>query len=223
MNKSDSIKLCQSFLGKKINRLTIIEILPTRKWKTWATAICECGVKKEYVLAGIVSGNTTSCGCYNKDKNFKHGLNGDPLQTAWSLMKSRCYNPNDPDYPLYGAKGVVVCEEWIDDFKAYHDWAIANGWKKGLQIDKDILSETKPGLLYSPSTCSIVTHSVNQRNRTNNRIIEFNGIKDTAIGWSERLGMNYGTLISRLRLNNGDIVKTFTEPVKHHYHHGYKR
>ena len=51
-------------------------------------------------------------------------------------MKSRCYSPEDGNYQFYGAKGISVCEEWKEDFKAFYDWAISNGWVEGSKVTR---------------------------------------------------------------------------------------
>lgn len=75
-------------------------------------------------------------------------------------MIERCYDPYSLSYDNYGGRGVTVCDEWIEDKQEFIDWAIANGWKNELELDKDILGD---GLLYSPTTCCWVTREVNQK------------------------------------------------------------
>ncbi len=89
-------------------------------------------------------------------------------------MKKRCYNTNSRGYKWYGAKGVYVCDEWKHSAKTFIEWALANGWKKGFQIDKDILS-LQLGVLpfYSPDTCMFIskTANVGERNtRTSSKL-----------------------------------------------------
>ena len=60
---------------------------------------------------------------------MKHGLSKHPLKQIWSDMKQRCYNKNGRQYKNYGARGIIVCKEWKNDLKIFHDWAIQNGWK----------------------------------------------------------------------------------------------
>ena len=82
---------------------------------------------------------------------------------VWCGMKGRCYGVNNSAYRYYGLKGVTVCDEWINDFEAFEKWAFANGWKKGLHIDKDLICE-RDGIspkIYSPQTCIIVSKGVN--------------------------------------------------------------
>jgi len=79
-------------------------------------------------------------------------------------MKQRCYDSNRDNYERYGGRGVKVCKEWLRYPVAFINWAEANGYAKGLQLDKDELSY-KLGInppIYSPETCQFVTP---QRNR----------------------------------------------------------
>lgn len=74
-------------------------------------------------------------------------------------MKDRCYNLNSQKYPWYGAKGVVMCDEWLEDPLKFIEWAENNNWKPGMEIDKDIKF---PGNnVYSPEMCSLVSHKEN--------------------------------------------------------------
>lgn len=86
--------------------------------------------------------------------------NRHPLYSTWLGIKSRCYNPNDSHYRWYGAKGVKICDEWLNDFQAFYDWAIANGWEKGLTIDRKDNNKS-----YSPCNCQFITKSQNSLKR----------------------------------------------------------
>ncbi len=81
------------------------------------------------------------------------------IYNSWHNMCHRCYYPKHESYKNYGAKGVVVCEEWKTNYHSFLDWSLANGWKPGLQLDKDIKGT---GYLYSPETCLWVTRQQNR-------------------------------------------------------------
>lgn len=75
-------------------------------------------------------------------------------------MKQRCCNPNAINYYLYGARGISICHEWINDSEAFILWALNNGWSKNLDIDR-IDNEGN----YCPQNCRFVSRSENNKNR----------------------------------------------------------
>lgn len=146
-------------------------------------------------------------GNYKTNGLFKH-----PLFKVWAGIISRCYTPSSSGYKQYGLKGVKVCDLWRHNFLEFYNWAISNGWEKGLQIDKDIIPKKLgiPALLYSPELCSIVTKKQNCNLRASSRFIEYKGETKTVSQWAEEYGLNKTTL--KDRLNSGwDVEKCFTE------------
>jgi len=131
----------------------------------------------------------------NTDKKVKHGLRYHPLYSVWRNMISRCYNKNVPSYKRYGGNEVKVCDEWLNNFKTFYDWSILNGWKKGLELDKDIKGN---GKLYSPNTCIFVTTKVNSNNKKNSRNFTINGHTKSISEWADYYGTTYRKIQSRL-------------------------
>lgn len=95
-----------------------------------------------------------------------------------------------------------MCDEWKDDFMSFYNWAVNNGYKEGLQIDR-IDNDGN----YEPSNCRYVTAKENCNNRRNNRYVTINNTTHTLIEWCEILGFNYSTIKSRLR-RGWDIKKS---------------
>ena len=137
---------------------------------------CDCG--NTHVISGYsvvahakkaTNPKAPSCGCVNKETtrivNFKHGYYKHPLFWVWVSMVDRCYNPNSTNYHKYGAKGVYVCDEWKHDAQTFIEWALNNGWKKGLYLDKDVLccEQNISVKVYSPSTCKFLTQTESGR------------------------------------------------------------
>jgi len=89
---------------------------------------------------GITSGHTKSCGCFSRDnviaRNTTNGLAGHPLHKVHYHMIERCYNPDDKSYKDYGARGIKICDEWLNDFDTFYSWAMDNGWKSNLRMDR---------------------------------------------------------------------------------------
>lgn len=201
-----------SFIGKKINKLTILSIAKSVKiGYCRVNAICECGVTKDYALSSIINETSRSCGCYKKEKATKHGLKKHPLYDIYMGIKHRCNNPNDIGYKTYGGNGVILCEEWGNDFLSFYNWAISNGWKRGLQIDKDILSGGN-GKIYSPEKCSIVTPKINNRHKDANVLIEYKGETKCIAEWAEIINIHYHRLWQRISRGWG-ISRAFNTPI----------
>ena len=155
------------------SRLTLLRKSENSHLK--AVFLCICGKEVEAMIRNVVSGNTKSCGCLRdaslKKSNSSHGLTNHPLYNIWCSMKSRCYNKKNRNYNRYGAVGITVCEEWINDFMCFYDWCIQNGWELGMVIDKDIKAKSLGVLpVYSPKNCSIVTHKENMQEVNKTRI-----------------------------------------------------
>lgn len=86
-------------------------------------------------------------GCYVPPPSGRTGTaTGRRLYQKWYGLRSRCYDPGDPVYLYYGAKGATVCREW-EEFAAFHDWAVATGWKPGLCLTR------RRGQMFSPTNC----------------------------------------------------------------------
>ena len=95
-----------------------------------------------------------------KHFNYKHGYTDAKIYQVWSSMKKRCYNPNNTYYKYYGARGIKVCDEWLDA-KTFCDWAMANGYKEGLSIDRIDNDDN-----YHPKNVRFVSQKDNNRNRS---------------------------------------------------------
>lgn len=135
------------------------------------------------------NGQTESCGCNRKSllqsKLTKHGMSGHTLSNKFNKMKSRCYNPKDKRYNDYGGRGITICKEWLSDGSKFYTWALENGYKDGLQIDR---IDNDKG--YSPDNCRFVSQLLNSRNRRDTIFVELDGVKMAATEASERLGFN---------------------------------
>lgn len=206
--------------GQKIHNVTFIEEVKSDKDRK-AKFLCFCG--KEFIawIHSIKSNVTKSCGCYRKqymrDKKIKHGNSRHPLYNVYKNMIERCYNPKSISYKNYGGKGVKVCKGWINNFDSFFEWAIENGWKDNLQIDKDLKGD---GFLYSPEKCCFVTKSENANKRKTSRFIEYNGVKNTLSNWSKIMNIGRSTISSRIEMG-WNVHDALTRPLNNN--HGRKQ
>ena len=50
-------------------------------------------------------------------------------------MLKRCYNSKHPAFKHYGARGIVVCDEWRYNLETWMTWALPKQ-EPGLEIDR---------------------------------------------------------------------------------------
>lgn len=113
------------------------------------------------------------------------------LHDVWHSMIYRCSNPLNKSYKHYGGRGITVCDEW-QEFKAFYDWAIESGYKKGLSIDR-INNDGN----YEPSNCRWVTKDEQFLNRRNTIRIDYNGEKVPLKKLCDQNNMNYSCVYTR--------------------------
>lgn len=186
--------------GQRFGRLTVIARGENSKdGKSRWICECDCGRKKSkpVTVSDLVAGRVRSCGCLyfesNKGRRTTHGKTNTRLHRIWSGMRQRCNDPVCAAYRIYGGKGVTVCEEW-SDFQCFYDWAMANGYRDDLSIDR-IDSNGN----YCPENCRWATMKEQQNNRSNNIRISFGGEEKTVSEWSEASGIPRATLEWRIK------------------------
>lgn len=116
-------------------------------------------------------------------------------------MKSRCYDSNNDHYKWYAARGITICDEWLDDFMNFYNWSMENGYRENLTIDR---IDNNKG--YSPDNCRWANQTTQVRNRSNTRNITYNGETKTLTEWCNQLGLSYKTIYARLYVHCCNIV-----------------
>lgn len=132
-----------------------------------------------------------------KELPNRRGPNRHTLYKAWGQIKYRCYCDRSRQYKHYGAVGISMCEEWRNDFMAFYNWSIENGWAKGLVIDRF------PNMYgnYEPSNCRWVSQTLNNRNKKTNIYITISGVTKCLAEWAEDKGLRYKVLYMRVKTN----------------------
>lgn len=188
--------------GKRFGKLIVRNLIGRKNNHTVFLCICDCGKLTEVLSNNLRRNHTTSCGCASDEhkRNFvangiTHGLINHPLYESWIGMRNRCYYEKHNRFRYYGGKGIKVCDEWKDDFQAFYDWAIQNGWQCGLSPDR-----IKNELNYCPGNIKFSTEQQQSRNRTSNVSLTIDGETKILIEWAEISGIKYGTLRKRLKL-----------------------
>lgn len=130
----------------------------------------------------------------DQDGRFEqtHGLTAHPFYPIWKAMTGRCENTNDQAYDRYGARGITVCDEWHDP-SVFIAWLESNGYKKGLQLDRE---DNDKG--YSPDNCRVVTRQENCRNRRDNVRYMVHGESLLAVEVEQKYGVKEMTFRARV-------------------------
>lgn len=126
-------------------------------------------------------------------------------------MYCRCYYPTTNGYERYGGRGIKMCDEWINNPQSFYNWAINNGYKEGLTIDRIDVNGN-----YEPSNCRWVTWKEQANNKTTNHYVEYNGYRYTLSQWSKILPIKISPTLLKYRIDklNWSIEDAFNKPVR---------
>ena len=133
-------------------------------------------------------------------------MTGTKLHEVWKEMLRRCKDKN-PKSSSYKRASISVCDEWQKAINFLY-WALKNGYKEGLQIDRIDNSRE-----YSPENCRWVTAKENANNRTNTPFLTFQGERKNLLDWSLITGINRRTLYTRMR-RNWNVKRILTKGIK---------
>lgn len=211
MGKKPSLHFITT-IGKRFNRLTVIGLpiqLPGERIKV----LCRCDCDKELYVncLNLVHKNTKSCSCLMIDKLkqnvTKHGLSKSHAYNTWVGMKQRCYNKNNPSYPDYGQRGIIVCDEWINSFETF---ILDMGKKPSINHS---IERVNNNLGYSKNNCIWATRKVQNSNKRSSLYFTYNGKTQTLNDWSEETEIKVDTLWMRIK-RGWTLEKTLTTNLR---------
>lgn len=194
--------------GQRFGRLVVISQAESHRGRTGSVVAawlcqCDCGQQTTVTRDGLRSGDTKSCGCLRTDgtSNVTHGHrrspnHGGPSPTyrSWFAMNSRCYNPNNNRYQIYGGRNITVCDRWRHDFAAFLT-------DLGERPAGTTLDRIDNAVGYEPGNVRWATPKVQQLNRAHGTIKLFD-LDDNRIAVEDAahyLAMSGTTFARRLR------------------------
>lgn len=141
--------------------------------------------------------------------NKRHGMSETREYAAWTAMRERCNNQNCYNYPLYGARGISVCERWNSFENFYADMGPR---PKGYSIER----KDNDGN-YEPSNCKWATKLEQARNRRGVYTAE----EDQKILEAIALGLNFRQMAEYVGKPRGSVqartyymgLKSGTPPI----------
>lgn len=191
----------KNLIGQKFSRLLVVERAENNKFNQvqWLCK-CDCGNTKIAKAQSLVSGECKSCGCLKKEQDFiniikvKHRKCNTRLYNIWRDMKWRCNSPKSKRHKFYYDKGIKVCQEWQEDFMNFYDWAMANGYKDNLTLDRINNNGN-----YEPKNCRWATITEQNNNQSNNIRIKYNESEYTLSELSKIYNIKRATLYDRIK------------------------
>jgi len=177
-------------IGARFNRLVVLELDTPYKGHTMYKCRCDCGTVKSIRASALLKDNTLSCGCYNIElitklgKSSKiEGVRDENNKTtteyhSYAHMKGRCYTKTNKKYKNYGARGIIVCDRWLNSFENF----LADMGKKpspDLSIERVDVNGN-----YELSNCIWGTEEEQASNKTNSVHLYYNGTRYTQASFS---------------------------------------
>jgi hypothetical protein len=156
--------------------------------------LCDCGGTIRVSKVQLTRGSVKSCGCYRHEnmhligeRSKTHGMCNSREYRAWSHAKSRCYLKNNPRYPNYGGRGIIVCERWKNSFAEF--LKDMGPCPIGYTLERMFVNEN-----YEPGNCYWATREAQANNKTTTVRLQ-NG--ETLAQFSTRTGIKYTTVYWR--------------------------
>lgn len=150
--------------GLKFGKLTSIKQVESIRKHSAFLCLCECGNERVVKGVDLKSGKISCCGCSDGDARRRVKYLNRRMYEIWKTMRARCRYVKHVSYKNYGERGIKVCKEWDESFVAFYQWAIINGYKDDLEIDR----KNNDGN-YEPENCRWVTSKDNSRNTRRNK------------------------------------------------------
>lgn len=208
--------------GQRFGRLLIIERNGSNKnGRAMWRCRCDCGEEVTILGSMLINGKAMSCGCLRRERSrealtkiaTKHGGKYDRLYNVWVGMKKRCYLPSNSSYYNYGARGITVCDEWLNDYQAFKEWAYKNGYEDDAEKYKCTLDRIDSNGIYCPDNCRWVDALQQANNRRDNVKIRLGNEIHTVPEWSRITGISTSAI--RWRIDSGwSADRILSEPVR---------
>lgn len=164
---------------------------------------CDCGVEKPISGLTLRQGRTKSCGCKAVEMiakaKTKHGQSQSRrggtqsrAYSCWNNLKSRAASNKTLEARKYAKRDLTVCEKW----KTFEGFLEDMGEcpSPGHSIDR-----INNDLGYSKENCRWASHTEQQRNKSSNRLLEFNGRTMCVAEFAELVGAKYHAVAAKVR------------------------
>lgn len=204
------------FIGKTYGRLTVLEFSHRKSNNLLYRCQCACGTIKIIIKSSLTSGDTTSCGCFQREdlgrRARSHGESDNSKEyRTWKHIKGRCLTKTDVRYKDYGGRGITICNQWHNSYKNFlKDMGRAPSPKHS--IDR----KDNDGN-YEPGNCRWATNTEQINNRRRTVRVTLNGVTKPITTWCRELNLSHTRAYYRFKiglsaedvLSSGPLSRSF--------------
>ena len=215
------MKEFENLTGMKFNRWKVLALSQKTNKSKHRYWVCQCECEKAEIREvneyHLIKGNIKSCGCLAKEilsqrtghrREDKHP-HYKRIYSIYDGMRKRCYNKNKDNYKHYGGRGITICDEWLNDFMTFYNWAINNGYQDNLTIDR-IDNDGN----YEPWNCRWATNEEQVYNKSDTVYITIDDKTKTILEWSRISGLSYSVLWQRYNSLGLKTKEELFKPLK---------
>ena len=192
----------------KYGKLTFLHVSEKKPGIHWIMQ-CDCGEIEDRsardVRASVKRGYSPCClkcksliSAETGRKNKSHGFRASMpyLYDVYRQMIYRCYIQSNKDYKNYGARGISVCDTWLNNISSFMQWAISAGYKRGLTIERVNVNGN-----YEPNNCTWIANELQAKNTRKVNLVIIDECHMTLSDVAKYKGISERTIKTRLRLN----------------------
>lgn len=209
----------RDYKNKIYHNIKIIDLIERKKniLNTKVVCQCHCGNNFETRLINLTKNKRYIIAC-PKCNNSKYPLFNEKesaelknpyLKLIYYSMKRRCYSKNSKDYKYYGLRGIIICDEWLEDSNKFVDWALKNGYQKGLEIDRIDNNGN-----YEPSNCRWVDRITQNNNKRCTKKYKIGNDELSLSQISRKYNINYRTLLKRVNVKKMSLEEAISKPIR---------
>lgn len=193
--------------GQRFGRLLVLHSAPSKgKYNsTYWKCRCDCGNEKIILTRSLTHNKVKSCGCLRTEKlreRATHGMSETRFYGIWMGIKNRCNNINEPAYKYYGARGIRVCDRWLESFENFRDdmyQSYSNHIKK-FGKDNTTIERKENNGNYCSKNCEWSDKKKQCNNRRSNRLITYKGKTQNISQWAKEVNVSRYNIAFRLKM-----------------------
>lgn len=195
----------QDLSGTRFGRWLVKELIGSKNGYRKYLCICDCGTVKELASGSLRNGSSTSCGCWSKEfKREKYTTHGfarskDKIERnfyqVWQGIRTRCYNPKSFPYKDYGGRGIIMSDEWKNNFENFKN-DMYESYIPGLTLERKDVNKN-----YSKENCIWIPRSEQAKNRRCSIWIETEQGRMTVNEAAKLVGISWLGMYQRVKQN----------------------